>query len=1026
VIKLAVKRPVFTFIIFAILLLAGFLSLTSLPLDLYPDVTLPSISIITFYPGASTEEVEAQVVDPLEEAISTIPDIKGIRSISQENVGAVIIEFEWGKDLDAASNDIRDKIDLAKMDFPEGVQEPSLWKFDITLLPIVIIGAVSDDPTIDLRKVVEDRVAERLKTVEGVAAAPIWGGGKVRQINIEIDKTKLDGYGLDLGHIVTILTSENVNVPAGSMELGKYKYLVRVPGEFKTVSEIGEIPVSMAMGSTIRLKDIAKVEDGYAERINFVRVNGKDGVFFAINKRSGGNTVAVANRVQAELKQLEKDIPGVELVVIQDLSDFISKSISNLTRTILIAGGLVVLVTLILLGNLSASLIIAVTIPVSLIVAFIFLYIRGASINIVSLSALAVAMGLVVDNAIVVLENIFHHRQKRETKMEASIFGTSEVGQAILASTLTTVAIFVPLLLVRGFVSVMFSQFAFAVPVVLFASLFSATTLTPMLASRFLRIKTGKSKFSFLDLGNKLFSLLERVYSNVLAWALAHKWVPIVAAVVLFVIGLIGFGAVEKEFFPTTDQGYFEGSIELPLGTNLTITDSVVAVIEKLVAERVPEVKVLLADGGESESGFGLIEGTSESSSSGNISALLVDREKRERSSEEIAFALTDEVEKMPGIQRPYFSTGGGGGPQFGAERDISIEIYGYDIETTDRLAEEIKKKLESVPGLTGVSVSRESRKPELWVRIDRQRAHSYGILLSQAAGYLRMALRGAEATNLRLGGDEIGVLVRLDDESRRDPRLFETFLVPTPMGKSIPLGNIAKVSTQPGPLSIEHKDKERVVKVEADLRGRSLGSALSDVNRTLSRMFIPKDVRLDIGGTAEQFQESFRTLFLALIIGIILVYAVMAAQFESFLDPFIIMFAIPFAVTGVFLAFLITQKPLSIMGYVGLIMLTGIVVNNAIVLVDYTNILRRRGKGLYDAIMEAGQRRLRPVLMTTITTVLGLLPLAISKAEGAELWSPLGISVIGGLLFSTVVTLILVPVLYSLFERKAKKKVEM
>lgn len=1024
-INLAVRRPVFTFVVFGILLLAGFLSLTNLPLELYPDVTLPALSIITFYPGASAEDVEAQVVKPLEEAISTIPDLKEITSVSNENVGAVTARFEWGKDLDAAINDIRDKIDLAKMDFPEDVEEPMLWKFDVSIMPIIIMGATSDDPQVDIRKLVEDRVAESLKRVEGVAAVPIWGGGKKRQVNIKVDKTKLDGYGLDLGYILKVLEAENLNIPAGPIELGKYRYLVRVPGEFRDVDEIAQIPIVSRMGSITRLRDIAEVEDGYAEQNNFVRVNGKEGVFFAINKRSGANTVAVAQKVRAELKRIEEENPGLKIIIVQDLSDFISRSIRNLTRTILVAAALVVLVTLFLLGNLSASLIIAVTIPVSLIVAFIFLYIRGASINIVSLSALAVAMGLVVDNAIVVLENIFHHREKGETKTEASIFGASEVGQAILASTLTTVAIFVPLLLVRGFVSVMFSQFAFAVPVVLFASLFSATTLAPMLASRFLRIgrKSGKSLRG--NLSDRVFSLLENRYGGTLEWALRHKWAPILVAIILFAIGLFGLGTVKKEFFSKTDQGYFEGSIELPLGTNLAITDSVIAVIEKLVAERVPEAKVILASAGESESGFGLIEGRGESSSSGSISVLLVDREERQRSSEEIAFELNKEVKSMPGVKRAYFSAGTGG-PEFGAQKDISIEIYGYDIEITDKLAKEIKTKLEAIPGLVGITVSRESRKPELWVKIDRQRAYSYGISMAQAAGYLRIALQGVEATSLRRGGDEIGIVVRLDEESRRDPRLLETFLIPTPMGKSIPLSNIAEVIPARGPLSIERKNKERVVKVEADLHGRPLGDALSEVTDSLSQAYVPKEIRVEVGGTAEQFRESFQTLFLALIVGVILVYAVMAAQFESFLDPFIIMFAIPFAVTGVFLAFFITQKPLSIMGYVGLIMLTGIVVNNAIVLVDYTNILRRRGRGLEEAIIEAGRRRLRPVLMTTFTTVFGLLPLALSRAEGAELWSPLGISVIGGLLFSTMVTLILVPVLYSLFERKRRRKVEM
>jgi len=630
---------------------------------------------------------------------------------------------------------------------------------------------------------------------------------------------------------------------------------------------------------------------------------------------------------------------------------------------------------------------------------------------------------MVVDSAIVVLENIFFHRERGETRKEAALFGTTEVAQAITASTLTSVSIMIPVIVIKGFVGVMFKQLAFAVILVLFTSLFAALTLTPMMASLFLKIRKHTSRKGLAYYGDKGFKGLESFYRNALTWSLKHRFGVVFIGLLIFVGGIGLFKFIPTEFIPYSDTGDIRGAFSLARGTRLEVTDSVVQRVEQIIEEKVPESEIYVTRSEPTESGFGAIMGRIESSSSGFFSIHLVKRSRRKRSTKEIAHLLEEELKKIPGVENPYVSVSGGANEfLFGMGKPVSIEIYGHDFEQTDSITEFLKSRLEKAPGLAAISISREKGKPELWVEIDRKRASAYGLNAAQIARVLRYSIHGNVATTLRRGKREIDIFVRLKDDAREDPSILEDLLITTPIGAQIPLANVVTVKKVYGPVNIEHKDRERIVRVEADIFGRPLGAVMGDVKSILGEITWPKDIHWKIGGTAERQASSFNTLLLAAIFGILLVYLVMVALYESFVDPFIIMFAVPFAIVGVSLIFFITGVPFSLMGFVGVHMLLGIVVNNAIVLVDYTHLLRERGYAFEKAIIEAGSRRLRPILMTAFTTIFGLLPLAISKAEGAEMWNALGISVIGGLIFSSFVTLIFVPVLYSIIRKPRKR----
>ena len=1027
--EFGVRRPVFTTMIFVAIVLLGIVALNMLPIDLMPKMEIPTMAVITFYRGAGAEDIETKITKVIEEQVSTTPNIKEVTSTSEENLSVVTMRFEWGTDLDEAANDVRQRLDMAIMNLPDDADRPMLFKMDVSMMPMLFFGVTAQQSYPRLRDIIDNKFCDPLKRIPGVAMATIMGGLE-REIQVNIDRQRLEAYHLSISQVTAMLAAENLSLPAGDLKIGRTDYIIRVPGEFRNVEEIGDVVVGNFNGTPIYLRDIAQVKDSFKEKERRVRINREEGLIVMVQKQSGANTVTVANRIKKTLPKLEKKLPpDVKVVLIMDSSEFIIRSINNLASTVGWALLFVVLVVFFFLREIRGSLIIAVTIPVSLVVAFSFLYVGGYTINMMSLSAIAIALGMVVDNAIVIYENIYRHHSGGESRKEASIFGAGEVGTAVMASTFTTIAIFFPIIFVKGLTGIMFRELGLVVMIVLAASLFSALTLTPMLSSQFMRVPLpGEERKGlirrFHDFSEKWFTGLEATYRRLLNWALNHREIIIAVSLGIFVGSLFLFKIVGTEFMPTMDQGQVRGTVELPVGTRVEATDQVMKKIEDIMEKEVPERKMMFARCGKSETGFGAMMGQRSDTHIIMVGGRLVPKNERKRSDRDIAQALSKKIAKIPGIQTIDFAQQDAMQMISGGVKPVTVEIYGHDIAKTDTFAVEVKKIMDEIPGLTDVTISREKGKPELWVEVDRKKAASLGLNMAQIASTLRTKFYGDVATKYREGGEEYDTFVRLEGSDRQSIADLENAFVTSPLGKQIPISNIARIVERRGPLTIERKDQERVVYVGGSLYKRSLGKVVADLKKRLAKISIPEGIAVEIGGSAQDQAETFRWLGIALVFGIILVYMVMAAQFESLLDPFVILFSIPFAIVGVIWALFITGKTFNTISFVGMVMLVGIVVNNAIVLVDYINIMRARGLALFEAILVTGPRRLRPVLMTAFTTIFALLPLALKTGEGSEMWSPLAISVIGGLLVSTLVTLILVPVMYSIFETRVKKNV--
>lgn len=1025
--EFGVRRPVFTTMIFLGLVVLGVASLVQLPIDLLPKIELPTMTVVTIYPGASPEDIETKVTKVIEEQVSTTPSIKEVTSISEENISAVTIRFEWGTDMDEAAADVRQRLDIAERMLPEDVEKPMLIKMDPSMMPIIAFGVTAKESYPKLRHLIEKKFCDPLKRVPGVAMTLVIGGPE-REIQIDVDRGRLEAYHLSISQITGILAAENLTLPAGNIKLGKLDYTIRVPGEFGGVEEIRDIVVGNFGGVPVYLKDVADVKDSFKRIDRKVRVNGEPGLIVMVQKQSGANTVEVARRVREALPELQRRLPpDVKIATIFDSSEFIVRSINNLLSTIGWALLFVMLVVFFFLREIRGSIIIATTIPVALICAFIFLFAGGYTINVMSLAAIAIALGMVVDNAIVIYENIYRHRTEGESPREASIFGASEVGTAVMASTLTTVAIFFPIIFVKGITGILFKELGIAVMIVMAASLFTALTLTPMLSSQFMRLPSAEGHRGivrrFHDFSERWFRGLEVRYRKVLRWALDHRKATVAVGLGVFLLSLAMLKFVGTEFMPAADQGEVMGTVKLPVGTRVEETDKVMAKIEKILQEDVPEREMMFARCGVSETGMESMMGQRSDTYIIRFGASLVPKNRRHRSDREIALALSERIRKIPGVVSVDFS----GQDEMqammtGGLKPVTVEIYGYDIARTDSFAAEVKELMEGIPGLTDVTISREKGRPEIWVEVDRRKAAALGLNMATIASTLRTKFYGQTATKYREAGEEYDIFVRLRDSDRITLDDIGDAFVTSPLGRQVRIRNIARIEERRGPVVIERKDQARVVYVGANYYGRSLGEVVADLKDGLVKMGIPDGIDVKIGGSAKEQAESFKWLGIALVAGILLVYMVMAAQFESFVDPFVILFSIPFAVTGVIWALLITGKTLNIISFVGMIMLVGIVVNNAIVLVDYINIMRARGFGLREAILVTGPRRLRPVLMTAFTTIFALLPLALRTGEGSELWSPLAVSVIGGLLVSTLVTLVFVPVMYSIFEARVKR----
>ncbi len=1044
--EFGVKRPVANLMIFFSIFILAFYSLTRLGIDMMPEIEPPMISVISAYPGSNPQDTETRVTEPLENQLSTTPGLEKITSHSLEGVSLITLKFKWGTNLDAASNDIRDRIELAKRflpDIPDEMDAPFIFKFNTANAPIMFMSFTAKESYLELYDLIDQRVGDSLKQISGVGSVQIHGGLQ-RQINIWINRQQLEGYGFSISDIQNALKQANITQPLGGIKTGLTDYTIRLPGEFAKPEEINSVILGKKNDKYVYLKDVARVEDGFKEVTMNVRVNKTPGLMLIIQKQAGTNTVEVVTQVKKKLAGLLPVLPpDVKMYIIFDNSQDIINSLNTLKFSVWIGIGLVILVVWFFLRQFFGSLIIALTIPFSLLIAFIYLFLSGRTINVISLSSLAIATGMVVDNAIVVVDNVYRHLERGKKRLEAAIFGTNEMFLAISASTLTTVVVFLPLLFVRGVVGIMFGELAIIVIVTLLASLFTAVTFTPMLCAKWLSLRKGglnlpskngllpgvellQKKFARLyEFSERMFKSWEEFYAKLLALCLSHKKIVIFGFLGAFIISLVFTRFIGNEFIPEEDTGDIRVTVNLALGTRLEETDKVAQKIEAILEKEAPEARLIFARPG-STPGIGRAQGAG--SSGGHIimaGAKLIPKLERKRSVFEIGQALRKQIKKIPGVLKVGITTGnpigrmiiGGGG------KAVQIEVIGHSFEETGLAAEMIKQIMEKTPGVVDVSISREISRPELKIEVDREKIAFLGLDMNTIANSLRALIEGIGAAKYKEKGQAYDIYVRLEESSRSKIEDIENLAVVSPItGKLIRLASFANIQETQGPVEIERKNRERVLTVECNVFKRSSGKVIEDLKRQLQRIIIPSDIMINIAGEAEEQAKAFKDLALLLVLSIILVYMIMAAQFESLLDPFIIMFAVPFTFTGVILALFFTGTALSVISFLGIVMLIGIVVNNAIVLISYIIILRQKGYSMHEAVTNAGKDRLRPVLMTTITTLAGLLPLALSRGEGSEIWQPLGITMIGGLSISTLITMLFVPTLYAAFSRIEKQ----
>jgi HAE1 family hydrophobic/amphiphilic exporter-1 len=1016
----SVNRPVFIVMATLIVLILGGISFTRLPVDLMPDITYPTLSVVTNYENASPAEIEELVTRPIEQAMSAVPGVETVFSNSSEGHSNVRVSFAWGTNLDEASNDIRDRLDRIISRLPDDADRPSLRKFDLANFPILILGASSRLDPVQMRRLIDDEVKYRIERVPGVAAMDVWGGLE-REIHVDLDPDKLKALEIPLDQMVARIRTANITLPAGSIESGNYDITLRTPGEFTSLDELRDTTVAVREGVTVRLRDVAEVSDQWTKVRRIVRVNGEPGVRLSVNKQSGTNTVDVAKRVLAEVESINRDLPQLHLTPIIDTSDYIQRSINNVGSAALYGGLFAILILLLFLRDLRSTAIISLAIPISIVATFALMYFSGFTLNLMTLGGLALGVGMLVDNAIVVLENIFRLRESNVEPKEAAIRGSKEVTGAIIASTLTTLAVFVPLIFVRGMAGVMFKQLAYVISFSLLCSLGVALTLIPMLSSR-LRGMDTLERVEHESLRHRLFRViglffkrLEDGYKSVIHWALDHRAVVVLLGVVLLGGSVALIPLVGVELMPQGDEGEVRVDVEMEVGTKLSLLDDVVTPMEAVVIKEVPEIKRIVTNVG-----------------SGNRAGLqiaLKPLSERTRSSEEIASALRKRFENTPGaVVRTRTGQGLGMLRRMsgGNTERVEIEIRGYDLEAADGLAQRVKEIVEAVPGVTDARISRDIGSPERLITVDRAKAEALKVTVRQIAEMLQTVVAGTTAGNYREGGDEFAIRVKLKNVEQTSLRELTDLSVTNAEGRPVVLRNIISMAPRTGPVRIDHKDQERIVTVRANIEGRDMGSILADVRTGLQSVPVPRGFTIDFGGDYEEQQKAFHELLLGFVLALILVYMVMACLYESLRDPFVVMFSVPLAAIGVILMLFLTNTTFNMQSYIGCIMLGGIVVNNAILLVDYTNLLRREeGMGLREAIEEAGRRRLRPILMTALTTICGLIPLALGLGEGGEAQAPLARAVIGGLMSSTLITLVFVPVVYSVFERGLHKHIE-
>lgn len=1030
----AVKSPVGTSLIFIGIVLIGIMFYRQLPVDLLPEMDVNMVSVMTSYPGAGAEDVETNVTRPLEDILNSTENIKHITSTSKDNISVIMLEFNWGSDMTTIMNDIRDKVDLIKSSLPDGVSDPMLLKFSTDMVPVLMLSATADESSDALYKILDDQIANPLNRVKGVGTVSISGAPQ-REVQVNVSPEKLEAYNISLEQIAQKIAAENINVPAGNLNVGSQTYMLRLQGEFAESKELNNIVIGASQGQSVYLRDVAVVSDTVQSNVMESYTNGRRSASIMIQKQTGANTVEIADEVLAMLPELQKNLPpDIEIVTVTDTSDNVKVSINSLLETILLALLIVGVIVLLFLGRWRATIIIMVAIPISLIGSFIYLYVTGSTINIISLSALSICIGMVVDDAIVVLENITTHIERGSRPRQAAIYGTEEVSLSVIASTLTIVAAFLPMTLVGGLAGVLFKQLGWMVTIIITLSMIIALTLTPMMSAKMLRSAKDAKLSGFDRWYNKrvlpLLDKLDVAYGKLLNRVVRRRGFTLTVIIVIFIAGaIVSALTLKTEFMPSSDNNTISMTVELPTGTRMELAREIGLQINQLIQEDYPEIEINSFTVGQADEDNIL---ASIGENGPNIMSFNIRTTKskfRTRSIDDISDDLRVDLAAIPAISK-FVVTPGGNSGGMGGGSTMDVEIFGHNLAITDELAAEVKSELENIEGLRDITVSRKDYRMEYKIEFDREKLSLNGLSMATAAGAVRNRINGMTTSFFREEGEEYDIRVRYEESSRQSIEDVENILIYNPMGAAVRVRDLGRVVESTSLPEIDRQDRQRIVKVSGSLYGRALSDVAADVNSTIARLDIPSGVQIEVGGTIEDQQESFSDLYMLIVIVILLVYIVMASQFESLTYPFIIIFSIPFAFIGSMLLLALWGEPLGIMGLIGLVMLVGMVVKNGIVLVDYINLNRERGMSIISAVVHGGRSRLRPVLMTTLTTILGMIPLAVGTGQGSEMWQSLGIAIIGGMTFSTVVTLILIPALYSIFggngvKRQRKKHYE-
>ena len=1025
--RTAVNKPVTIALIFVAFAIFGVFSLSKTSIAQFPDFDANVLMVMSSYQGASAQDIETNLTKVLENSLNSVENLKELTSRSKENISILTLQFEYGTDIDAASNDVRDKLNMINSMLPDGASMPMIMKFSSDDMPIMMLSATADESLPGLDKILDDKVATPLGRVNGVGTVSV-SGAPSREIQVYCDPHKLQAYNLTISSIAQCIASENRNIPSGNIDIGTDTYNLRVEKEFKSVNEMLDVVLTSVNGKTVYLRDVATIIDGQQEREQESYTDGKRSARIVIQKQNGANTVNVIRDIKKQLKKIEPSLPSdIKIEIVNDSSTNIINTINSLKDTILITFLVVMLVVFLFLGRWRATFIIVLSIPIALLGSLVYLFATGNTLNIISMSALSIAIGMVVDDAIVVLENISTHLERGEKPKEAAVHGTSEVAISVVASTLTMLCVFLPLTMVQGMAGIMFKQLGWIVSIIMIISTTAALTLVPMLCSKMLR--TGKSTSAFYK---KFFTPVERFldwvsrgYGHVVRWCTSHRRVVVYAALAVFVAVMVFLAPkIKTEFFPHSDGGRLSIDITLPVGTAQATTAQTAASIYEDIIELVPEVKILNYTFGQADTdnAFASMQNNGTHVISMNIDLGSVD--ERKRSTAEIADVIRGVLAQYPQIRKGIVSEGGG---MMGGASSVDLEIYGYDFNKTDRIAQYLQSQMvEHRDVFSQVTLSRDEYTPELQMDFDRTKLALNGLTSATAGAAFSAAMAGSVASFYREDGDEYNIRVRYAPEFRSSIEDIENITITTPTGKTVKMKELGSIKETSVPPTIERKDRERYIKVSAVLaNGAALSDAVALSQSIISDTDIPSDISVEIAGDYEDQQDTFGDLIVLMLLIVILVYMVMASQFESFMSPFVIMFSLPFALVGVVLGLSLSGTALGVMSMIGVIILLGIVVKNGIVLIDYTILLRERGMGVVEASVKAAQSRLRPILMTTLTTVLGMLPMAIGIGEGSEMWKSLGMTVCWGLSISTVVTLVLIPTVYCIFALRQERKIK-